>query len=79
MDSKKNLFSWIDGEGNDKNFEPNVEASEVAEDFAATDAPAGSNEKLRIMAARVEMGMPLWHPEDPSDAVFSGGLIEDDD
>ena len=33
-------------------------------EFAATDAAPGSVDKVAILAYRVEMGLPLWHPED---------------
>ena len=33
-------------------------------DFDSTNALPGSDEKLRILARRVQSGLPLWHPED---------------
>ena len=30
----------------------------------ATEALPGTQEKLAILAERVEQGLPLWHPED---------------
>ncbi len=42
-------------------FEP----PEVASDeFAATDAMPGTPEKLEVLAERVRIGHPLWHPLD---------------
>ena len=32
--------------------------------FEATKALPGSDEKLDILARRVEAGLPLWHPHD---------------
>jgi hypothetical protein len=32
--------------------------------FNATRALPGSNEKLAILAERLESGLPLWHPRD---------------
>jgi len=32
--------------------------------FEATKALPGSDEKLDILAARVQEGLPLWHPRD---------------
>jgi hypothetical protein len=32
--------------------------------FAATQALPGTGEKLEILAARIEQGLPLWHPAD---------------
>ena len=42
-------------------FEP--EQSEISE-YDATEALPGTNEKLGILADRVEQGLPLWHPRD---------------
>lgn len=68
MDSfKKNVFDWINGVGSDDGFEPDIEVPE------STDAPAGSNEKLCVMAKRAELGLPLWHPQDSRRAY-----VEDD-
>ncbi len=38
--------------------------------LALTDAPAGSRAKIDILAERVLLGQPLWHPSDRSD--YSG-------
>ncbi|MDX1965217.1 MAG: hypothetical protein SFX18_18880 [Pirellulales bacterium] len=35
-----------------------------ANDYAATRALPGSDEKLAILAERLESGLPLWHPAD---------------
>ena len=43
------------------NFEPTL--SEVAA-FEATRALPGSEDKLEILAERVQRGLPLWHPHD---------------
>ena len=32
--------------------------------FQATDAIPGSTEKLDILAQRIQLGLPLWHPND---------------
>ncbi len=61
----RNVFEAILECGHDEDFAP-VEA----EDFAGTDAPAGSRAKLDVMAERVRQGSPLWHAEDRSD--YSG-------
>ena len=44
-----------------RNFEP-VQPEE--EQFEATQALPGSDEKLAVLARRVERGLPLWHPCD---------------
>lgn len=61
----RNVFEAILECGHDEDFAP-VET----EQFVATEAPAGSQEKLDILARRVQMGVPLWHPEDRCD--YSG-------
>lgn len=61
----RNVFEAILECGHDEDFVP-VETSE----FGATDAPAGSQTKLDILAERVRKGLPLWHPEDRCD--YSG-------
>jgi hypothetical protein len=35
--------------------------------FDASDAMPGTKEKLRVLAERVENGLPLWHKEDRED------------
>jgi len=61
----RNVFEAIQERGHDEDFAP-VET----EDFTATDAPAGSQEKIAVLAERVLRGLPLWHPQDRSD--YSG-------
>ena len=58
----RNVFEIIELYGHDENFGP-VTTSE----FIPTHAPAGSREKIDILAARIQRGMPLWHPEDSTD------------
>jgi hypothetical protein len=36
----------------------------VTDDFAETNALPGSDEKLSVLAKRLENGLPLWHPHD---------------
>jgi hypothetical protein len=61
----RNVFEAILECGHDEDFIP-VESGE----FTPTEAPAGSENKLAVLARRVELGLPLWHPEDRSD--YSG-------
>jgi hypothetical protein len=65
----RNVFEIIELYGHDENFEP-VTTSE----FVPTHAPAGSREKIDILAERIQRGMPLWHPEDSTD-VPTGDLV----
>jgi len=61
----RNVFEAIEKYGHDEFFKPRV-----TEEFQPTDAPAGSPEKIAVLAKRVELGLPLWHPEDRAD--YSG-------
>ena len=61
----RNVFQVILESGHDEDFAP-LESME----FSATDAPAGSAEKIEVLAQRIMRGEPLWHPEDRSD--YSG-------
>ena len=65
----RNVFEIIELYGHDENFEP-VTTSE----FVPTHAPAGSREKIDILAERIQRGMPLWHPEDSTD-IPAGELV----
>ena len=60
-----NVFEAILKYGHDEDFVP-----DASNDFEATDAPAGSDDKIECMRRRVELGMPLWHMEDRKD--YSG-------
>lgn len=45
-------------------FEPEEVESQQ---FDATRALPGSHEKLAVLAERVRLGLPLWHPSDRRD------------
>jgi len=45
-------------------YEPEV-ADTAA--FPATQAIPGSREKLRVLAERIQAGLPLWHERDRAD------------
>ena len=66
----RNVFEAILERGHDEDFEP-VETDE----FAGTDAPAGSRTKIEILAERVKRGEPLWHQDDRSDYSGLTGAI----
>jgi hypothetical protein len=61
----KNVFEAILKYGHDEDFAPRSD-----EEFRPTKAPAGSREKLEVLADRVRRGYPLWHEEDRAD--YSG-------
>ncbi len=61
----RNVFDAILQYGHDEDFVPNRD-----EEFHATDAPAGSAEKIETLRRRIEMGEPLWHDNDRAD--YSG-------
>ena len=65
MSSVRNVFDAILKYGHDEDFAP-----EASDSFSATDAPAGSAEKIEILRRRVELGLPLWHEDDRFD--YSG-------
>ncbi len=58
----RNVFEIIELYGHDENFEP-----QATPEFIPTSAPAGSRQKLDILAERIQRGMPLWHPEDSTE------------
>jgi hypothetical protein len=62
MKMMKNVFDEILEKGHDEEFVP-VET----DDFVATAAAAGSREKIDTLARRVQLGLPLWHPNDRCD------------
>jgi hypothetical protein len=61
----RNVFEAILEFGHDEDFAPTE-----SESFSPTEAPAGSSRKIEVLARRIEMGLPLWHPDDRSD--YSG-------
>lgn len=65
-----NVFEAILKYGHDEDFVPAAN-----EHFCATNAPAGSSEKIEILRARVELGVPLWHDEDRCDYSGLTGAI----
>jgi hypothetical protein len=66
----RNVFEAILQCGHDEDFVPHPDQS-----FVPTDAPAGSEEKLAVLARRIELGLPLWHPEDRSDYSGLTGVV----
>jgi len=71
MKKVTNVFEAILKYGHDEDFSPNDEA----EEFDATNAPAGSQAKIDELRARVELGMPLWHGKDRHDYSGLTGAI----
>ena len=66
----RNVFEAISTFGHDEDFAP-LET----DDFSATEAPAGSTEKLDILAERIRQGLPLWHQEDRPDYSGLTGVV----
>lgn len=66
----RNVFEAISQFGHDEDFSP-LES----EAFESTAAPAGSKEKLEILAERVKKGQPLWHQEDRPDYSGLTGIV----
>lgn len=46
-------------------FEPKQQVE--SEQFRATGAMPGTTAKLDVLAERVRLGLPLWHPSDRQD------------
>ncbi len=70
MSQCKNVFEAILRYGHDEDFAPHE-----GESFTATDAPAGSAEKIEVLRSRVERGQPLWHTTDRVDYSGLTGAI----
>ncbi|HOM16946.1 MAG TPA: hypothetical protein PK777_09250 [Thermoguttaceae bacterium] len=68
----RNVFEAILQCGHDEDFVP-----QETDDFTPTDAPAGSPAKIRILAERIQKGLPLWHPQDRSDYSGLTGLDDE--
>ena len=66
----RNVFETILKYGHDEDFAP-----VAGRGFTATDAPAGSREKIEVLARRIQEGMPLWHPEDRRDYTGLTGVV----
>src|SRR6478752_3073121 len=66
----KNVFEAILKYGHDEDFAP-----KQGEAFKATQAPAGTREKLEVLADRVRRGQPLWHDDDRADYSGLTGAI----
>lgn len=71
MSKIRNVFEAILKYGHDEDFLP----ADEQDGFEATDAPAGSPEKIEILRRRVEQGQPLWHREDRRDYSGLSGAI----
>jgi hypothetical protein len=66
----RNVFETILKYGHDEDFAP-----VAGRGFTATDAPAGSREKIDVLARRIQEGQPLWHPEDRRDYTGLTGVV----
>ena len=58
----RNVFEVINEDGDDTRFVPLP-----SDDFIATEAPAGSQQKIDDLRRRLELGVPLWHADDRKD------------
>jgi hypothetical protein len=70
MRQSRNVFEAIIKYGHDEDFVP-----EDGDDHIPTDAPAGSREKIDILAERIANGLPLWHEEDRTDYTGLTGAV----
>lgn len=67
---RRNVFDAILECGHDEDFVPSE-----TDDFIPTTAAAGSSEKIAVLAQRVQLGLPLWHPNDRCDYSGLTGAI----
>ena len=70
MQKVQNVFDAILKFGHDEDFDPTE-----TDEFEATAAPAGSDEKIETLRRRVESGVPLWHQNDRVDYSGLTGAI----
>lgn len=70
MAQTRNVFETILKYGHDEDYAPTV-----TQDFEATQAPAGSRDKIEALARRIQLGLPLWHSEDRPDYSGLTGVV----
>ena len=70
MSKIRNVFEAIIKYGHDEDFAP-----APTDGFQATDAPAGSQEKIEILRRRIELGQLLWHGDDRKDYAGLTGAV----
>ena len=58
----RNVFDEIERLGREGDFVPR----DISE-LPPTDAPVGSRRKKEVMAERVQLGLPIFHPDDLPD------------
>lgn len=56
-----NVYDHIARHGNDYEFEPNRRAT-----FLPSNIRPGTEEKIELFRRRVELGLPMYHPNDLS-------------
>lgn len=61
--TRRNIFEAILDEGTDAHFEPRGDADDDPA-YVPVDAMPGTREKLEALARRLQMGLPLHHPND---------------
>jgi hypothetical protein len=67
----RNLFEAIMQQGHDEDWNPEGDSR-----FVGTGAEPGSDEKIEILRSRVELGHPLWHPDDRVDYHGCTGTVQ---
>lgn len=66
-----NVFEAILKFGHDEDFKP-----QVRESWQPTDAVAGTSQKVEILRHRVELGVPLFHPNDNQECVCLSSVYQ---
>ena len=64
----RNIFEEMRSLGHDRDFVPR----DISE-LRSTDAVVGSRRKLEVMAERVQLGLPIFHPDDSSEYGHESG------
>lgn len=57
--SARTVFEALLKYGHDEDFSP-----KPSEAYQPTSFSPGSNDKIEVLRRRVELGLPLWHPQD---------------
>jgi len=62
----QNVFDAIRHFGHDEDFQPQLRGN-----WRPTNAVAGTTQKLEVLRRRVELGVPLFHPNDNRECLPS--------
>lgn len=60
----QNVFDAIRRYGHDEDFQP-----QILGNWRPTNAVAGTTQKVEVLRSRVELGVPLFHPNDNQECL----------